>query len=105
MSVLMVFCGPHLSLAFQFVFALAPPSKGAANKVEGKPKFSLCLVAPPRAALRDTVQIVVFIGGPLLETLSAVSKSNLREWLQNRPFERRPKTGKIERQKATTNQK
>jgi len=36
-SVFMVFCGPHLPL-------------GAANKLEGKWKVSLYLVAPPQAA-------------------------------------------------------
>ena len=44
----MVFCGPHLPLAFQFV--CGPPSPRAANKLEGKWKVSLCLVAPPQAA-------------------------------------------------------
>ena len=48
MSVFMVFCGPHLPLAFQFV--CGPGGGGAANKLEGKWKVSLCLVAPPQAA-------------------------------------------------------
>ena len=48
MSVLMVFCGPHLPLAFQFV--CGPGGGGAANKLEGKWKVSLCLFAPPQAA-------------------------------------------------------
>ena len=48
MSVLMVFCGPHLPLAFQFV--CGPGGGGAANKLEGKWKVSFCLVAPPQAA-------------------------------------------------------
>ena len=48
MSVFMVFCGPHLPLAFQFV--CGPGGGGAANKLEGKWKLSLCLVAPPQAA-------------------------------------------------------
>ena len=48
MSALMVVCGPHLPLAFQFV--CGPGGGGAANKVEGKWKVSLCLVAPPQAA-------------------------------------------------------
>ena len=43
----MVFCGPHLPLAFQFV--CGPGGGGAANKLEGKWKVSLCLVAPPQA--------------------------------------------------------
>ena len=48
MSVLMISCGPHLPLAFQFV--CGPVGGGAANKLEGKWKVSLCLVAPPQAA-------------------------------------------------------
>ena len=36
MSVLMVFCGPHFPVV--------------ANKLEGKWKVSLCLVAPPQVA-------------------------------------------------------
>ena len=48
MSVFMVFCVPHLPLAFQFV--CGPGGGGAANKLEGKWKVSLCLVAPPLAA-------------------------------------------------------
>ena len=48
MSVFMVFRGPHLPLAFQFV--CGPGGGGAANKLEGKRKVSLCLVAPPLAA-------------------------------------------------------
>ena len=42
---------------------------GLANKLEGKWKVSLCLVAPSRRCPRDTVQIVDFVGGPLLETI------------------------------------
>ena len=38
MSVLIVFCGRHLQLAFQFVCALG--EGGAANKLEGKWKLS-----------------------------------------------------------------
>ena len=48
LSVLMVFCGPHLPLAFHFV--CGPGGGGAANKMEGKRKVSLYLVAPPQAA-------------------------------------------------------
>jgi len=44
-----VFCGPHLPLAFHFV--CSPGGGGAANKMEGKRKFFLYLVAPPRAAV------------------------------------------------------
>ena len=44
----MTFCGPHLPLAFQFV--CGPGGGGAANKLEGKRKVSLYLVAPPQAA-------------------------------------------------------
>ena len=60
MSVLMVFGGPHLPLAFQFVCGPGG-GEGAANKLEGKCKVSLCLVAPPQAARRDTVQIEVLL--------------------------------------------
>ena len=44
---------------------------GAANKLEGKWKGSLCLVAPPQAA-------VVFVGGPLLETIVLLGKKGRR---------------------------
>ena len=66
-SVLMVFCGSHLLLAFQFV--CGPGGRGGlANKLEGMWKVSLCLVAPSRGRLRDRVQVVVFAGGPLFKT-------------------------------------
>ena len=48
MSGLMVFCGPHLSLAFQFV--CGPGGGGSANKLEGRWQVSLCFVAPTQAA-------------------------------------------------------
>ena len=48
MSVFMVFCVPHLPLAFQFV--CGPGGGGAANTLEDKWKVSLYLVAPPQAA-------------------------------------------------------
>ena len=48
MSVFMVFCGPRLPLAFQFV--CGPEGGGVTNKLEGKWKVFLCLVAPRQAA-------------------------------------------------------
>ena len=54
MSVLMVFCGPHLPLAFRFVCG---PGGGF-----------LFVWLRHRRRPRDTVQIVVFVGGPLLKT-------------------------------------
>ena len=66
-SVLMVFYGLHLPLAFHFV--CNPGGGGAGNKMEGKWKVSLCLVAPSRRRPRDAEQIVVFVAGPLSETI------------------------------------
>jgi len=48
MSVLMVFGGPHLPLAFQFF--CGPGRRWGAKKLEGKWKVFHCLVAPPQAA-------------------------------------------------------
>ena len=48
---------------------LRPEWRGGklANILEGKWNVSFCLVAPIRGRPRDTVEIVVFVGGPLLE--------------------------------------
>jgi len=54
-SVLMVFCGPHLPLASQFVCS---PGVGAANKLEGTWKVSICLDAPPQAAKRESFVVI-----------------------------------------------
>ena len=48
-NVFMVFCGPHLPPAFHFVCGLG--GGGAANKMEGKRKVSLCSVTPPQVAV------------------------------------------------------
>ena len=57
MSVLMVFCGPHLPLALRFVCG---PSG----------RFPFVWLRRRRRP-RDPVQIVVFVGGPRLETIGA----------------------------------
>ena len=56
MSVLMVFCGPHFPLAFQFV--CCPGASG---------RFPFVWLRRSRRP-RNTVELVVFVGGPLLET-------------------------------------
>ena len=68
MSDLMVFCGPHLPLA---------------NKLEGKWKVALCLVAPSRRRPRDT-EPQVFFGpnGPLLETIVSRIEPRTLEFLK-----------------------
>ena len=58
----MVLCGPH---------------RQTANKKEGKRKLSLYLVASRRRRARDTVQIAVFVGGPLLETSVPCSRHSV----------------------------
>ena len=55
---LVFFCGPHLPLAFQFVFGLV--GGGTAG-------FPLIWLRRRRRS-RDTVQLVVFVGGPRLKT-------------------------------------
>ena len=62
LSVCMVFCGPHLPLAFQFV---CEPG-GGGGQIGRFPFVGL----RHRRRARDTVQIVVFVGGPLVETVA-----------------------------------
>ena len=46
-----------------------PPSPRTANKLEGKWKVSLCLVAPPQAAAGNSTNSSFRWHGPLLETI------------------------------------
>jgi len=65
MSVFMVFCGPHLPLAFQFVCGPGGGGPQTNWKASGRSPF---FWLRRRRRPRDTVQIVVFVGGPLLKT-------------------------------------
>ena len=51
-----------------FFVVLTFRGREAAIQLEGKRKVAPYLVAPSRRRARNTVQIVVFAGGPLLET-------------------------------------
>ena len=58
-----VFCGPHLPLAFLFFAAQRRPVEGFS--LFGYATAVQIVVLRPR----NTVQIVVFDGGPLVETI------------------------------------
>ena len=76
MSVLMVFCGPHLPLAFQFV--CVPPSPRPGKKWKASGRF-LFIWLRCRRRPQDIAQKVVFVSGPLLETivsLAMLTKTN-----------------------------
>ena len=67
MSVFMVFCGPHLPLAFQFVCG---PGGGGGPQTNWKASGRFLFVwLRRRSRPRNTVYIVVFVRGPLLKTL------------------------------------
>ena len=76
MSVLMVFCGPHLPLPFHFV--CGPSSPGPQTKWKGSGRF-LFIWLRCRRRPQDIAQKVVFVSGPLLETivsLAMLTKTN-----------------------------
>ena len=74
----MVFCGPHLPLAFQFV--LRPGGAGgAANKLEGKWKVSLCFVALPHAGAGCSTNSS-FCWKTTFEDICAVRKVEVGFW-------------------------
>ena len=66
MSVLMVFRDPHLPLAFHFV--CGPGRREPQKKLKASGLF-LFIWLRRRRRTRYTVQIVVFVQGPLLETI------------------------------------
>ena len=77
----MVFCGSHLPPAFKFV--CGPSSARAAWAAAFEAPF---VSLRRRRRTRDTVRIVVFVGGSLLETsVLFVWKRNLDRWGIEKP--------------------
>ena len=80
MSVLLVYCGPHLPLA------PGPHSNWKAS--ESFPYVWFCRRRRPR----DAVQVAIFVGGPLLETIAPYGRRPLWEKARVGPFlESRPR--------------